>query len=185
MDLLHLILENQHDPELVKGILNFHNAMLQLRIPRCMEERQLARRSIDNQDVAGSGPTHDKKEKGYYDNLMQELATENTGLYRNFIRIMEDLFDEIVECVTPYMKKTLTFWRRPIEPGLCVAIALRYLATGESYKSLPYQFRVAANTICSIVPETCRAIVATYGGEVMQVPSTPEEWKEVALGFEE
>ncbi|XP_066968283.1 uncharacterized protein [Macrobrachium rosenbergii] len=111
---------------------------------------------------------------------MQELATENPGLYRNFIRIMEELFNEIVEHVTPYIKKTLTFWRRPIEPGLRVAITPCYLATGESYRSLSYQFCVAANTICSIVPEICRAIAAAYGDEVMQVPSTPEEWKEVA-----
>ncbi|XP_066947159.1 uncharacterized protein [Macrobrachium rosenbergii] len=39
--------------------------------------------------------------------------------------------------------------------------------------------------ISGIVPESCRAIVAAYRNEVMQVPSTPEQWKEVARGFEE
>ncbi|XP_066975354.1 uncharacterized protein [Macrobrachium rosenbergii] len=39
--------------------------------------------------------------------------------------------------------------------------------------------------ISGIVPETCRAIVAAYGDEVMQVANTPEQWKEVARGFEQ
>lgn len=98
---------------------------------------------------------------------------------------MEDLYDEIVECVTPYIKKTLIFWMRPVELGLHVAITPCYLTTGDSYKSLSYQFREASNMISSIVPETCRATVAVYGDEVMQVPSTPEEWKEGAHGFEQ
>ncbi|XP_064097660.1 uncharacterized protein LOC135209045 [Macrobrachium nipponense] len=80
------------------------------------------------------------------------------------------------------MKKTLTFWSKPIEPALHAAIALHYLAIGESCKSLPYQFRVAPKTISSNLPETCKATVAASGDEVMQ---TPEEWKEVVRGLEE
>ncbi|XP_064093977.1 uncharacterized protein LOC135206562 [Macrobrachium nipponense] len=122
-----------------------------------------------------------KEEKGYYDNLMRELATETPGLYRNFTRIKEELFNKIAESV----KKKLTFWRRPIEPDLHVAITLCYLATGESYKSLAFQFRVVADTVCGIVPETCMAIVAAYGDEVEQSSMTPEQWKEVVHSFEE
>ncbi|XP_066990479.1 uncharacterized protein [Macrobrachium rosenbergii] len=33
--------------------------------------------------------------------------------------------------------------------------------------------------------ETCRAIVAAFGDEELQVPQTPEAWQEVAHGFEE
>lgn len=126
-----------------------------------------------------------RMEQGHYDNLMEELSTEAPDLYRNFTRIDKDLFNEIVERVTPYIQKKVTFWRKPIEPGLRVAITLRFLATGDSYKSLQYSFRVAHNTISHIVPETCRAIVAAFGDEELQVPQTPEAWQEVARGFEE
>lgn len=126
-----------------------------------------------------------RMEQGHYDNLMEELSTKAPDLYRNFTQIDKDLFNEIVERVTPYIQKKVTFWRKPTEPGLRVAITLRFLATSDSYKSLQYSFRVAHNTISHIVPETYRAIVAAFRDEDLQVPQTPEVWQEVAQGFEE
>ena len=55
----------------------------------------------------------------------------------------------------------------------------------ENPTSMSFQFREAPNMISNIMLETCRAILAAYGNEVMQVPSTPEEWKEVARKFEQ
>ena len=52
-----------------------------------------------------------------------------------------------------------------MEPGLRIAVTLRYMATGDSYKSLQYGFRVAHNTISKVVPETCEAIVEEYMAE--------------------
>ncbi|XP_066983806.1 uncharacterized protein [Macrobrachium rosenbergii] len=124
-------------------------------------------------------------EQGHYDNMMEELLTQAPDLYRNFTQIDRDLFNEIVERATPYIQKKVTFWRKPIEPGVRVVITLRFLVTGDSYKSLQYLFRVAHNTISHIVPETCRAIVAVFGDEELQVPPTPEARQEVAWGFEE
>ncbi|XP_066981040.1 uncharacterized protein [Macrobrachium rosenbergii] len=116
---------------------------------------------------------------------MEELVTENPELYRNFTRTDRDIFSEIVERVKPCIQKKCTFWREPLTPGLRVATTLCFLATGDSYKSLQYAFRVAHNTISYIVPETCRAIVAVCRDEELQVPQTPEAWKQVAHGFEE
>ncbi|XP_066969239.1 uncharacterized protein [Macrobrachium rosenbergii] len=128
-----------------------------------------------------------RMEQGHYDNLMEELSTETPDLYKNFTRINRGLFNEIVERVTPYIEKKVAFLGKPIEPGLRVAITLRFLATGDSYKSLQYSFQVAHNTISCIEPETetCRAIFAAYRDEELQVPQTPEAWQEVARGFEE
>ncbi|XP_066988225.1 uncharacterized protein [Macrobrachium rosenbergii] len=56
---------------------------------------------------------------------------------------------------------------------------------GGSYKSLQYAFRVTHNTISCILLETCRAIVSAFGDEELQVPQTPEAWRQVARGFEE
>ncbi|KAK3883340.1 hypothetical protein Pcinc_012376 [Petrolisthes cinctipes] len=111
---------------------------------------------------------------GHHENLMRELAEEDSIVYRNFTHLDADLFNQIVERVRPHIEKSRTFWREPSEPALRVAITLRFLATGNSYKSLGYAFRVAPNTISLLVPETCRAIVAAYGDEVMQRPDTPE-----------
>ena len=123
-------------------------------------------------------------EQGNYDNLMQELKNETPELFRNFTRTSGCLFDEIVEKVTPYIEKEETFFRKPLPPGLRVAITLRFLATGESYISLQYSFRVAGNTISGIVPETCKAIALAFKDE-LKVPDSEDEWIKVAEGFEQ
>ena len=64
-----------------------------------------------------------------------------------------------------------------------MAIALRYVATGESYTSLEFRFRVSNQLISSIVIEVMSAIYEVFKDEFMKCPSTPEEWKEVAKGF--
>ena len=75
--------------------------------------------------------------------------------------------------------------RRSLEPGLRLAVALRYYATGDTYKSLMYGFRVAANTIGQIVREVSIAIVEEYAHEVITCPTTTEEWLPIATQFGE
>ena len=94
------------------------------------------------------------------------------------------MFDEIVEKVTPLIERQETFFRKPLPPGLRVAITLRFLATGDSYVSLQYNFRVAHNTISGIVPEVCRAIATVFKDE-LKVPDTREDWLKVAHGFQQ
>ena len=122
---------------------------------------------------------------GHFENLLRELSLETPDLYKNFLRIDEALFNEIVEKVRPHLQKRFTNFRPPLEVGLRVAITLRFLATGDSYRSLGYSFRVANNTISLLVPETCRAIVAAFHEDVIKLPRTQQEWKKVADGFEE
>ena len=71
----------------------------------------------------------------------------------------------------------------PFGPSLKLAIPLRCLATGESYHSLAFSFRVAHNTISLFVPQVCDAITEEYQDEVLVTPTTPDGWKEVAEGF--
>ena len=120
---------------------------------------------------------------GQYEKLVSELRGEDTKGFRNYMRISPDLFQELVERVGPRLKKTDTSMRKSLEPGHRLAMTLRYMASGDSYQSLSYNFRVAPTTISCLVPETCEAIVQVYMDEVTQCPSTPDEWKEVAKGF--
>ena len=46
-----------------------------------------------------------RRKQGHYDNLMRELAEEDPILYRNFLRLEEDLFNEIVDRVHPHIEK--------------------------------------------------------------------------------
>jgi len=120
---------------------------------------------------------------GQYDQLMVELREEDVGAFRNFIRMEPRMFQELLDRVGPRLLKKDSFWRKALVPGLKLAITLRHLATGDSYQSLMYAFRVASNTISSFVPEVCEAILAEYQEEVISTPSTPEGWKEIAEVF--
>ena len=54
-----------------------------------------------------------RTQHGHYDNLMSELYTESPELYRNFTRMDRDMFNEIVQAVTPIIEKKHTYWRKP------------------------------------------------------------------------
>lgn len=81
------------------------------------------------------------------------------------------------------IRKTQTFWRKPLDLGLTLTITPRFLATGDSYESIGYAFCVTPNTISPIIPKTCRAIIAAHGDEVIQVPQTAEETKSFTIAF--
>ena len=49
--------------------------------------------------------------------------------------------------------KTKTKFRKPIPADEKLAVALGYLATGETFESLMYQFRIHRSTI--VVPHVC------------------------------
>merc|ERR1712002_726816 len=97
---------------------------------------------------------------GQYDNL-------------NYMRMPPETFLELLQRITPRIENSYRY-RRPLDPGLKLAITLRYLATGNSYKTLQYAIRVAHNTISLFIPEVCQAIISEYQDEVFSCPTTPD-----------
>ncbi|XP_068204669.1 uncharacterized protein [Palaemon carinicauda] len=122
-------------------------------------------------------------EFGQYDTLLTELHKEDQRGYKIYLRFTADLFQEMIEKLTPRLQKQSTFMREPLQVGLKLAATLRFLATGNSYQSLQYSFRVEASTNCMFIPEVYKAIIAVYKNEVLRCPKTEEDWKEVAARF--
>jgi len=91
---------------------------------------------------------------------MQELKLEDASGFQNLLCMDVSMFRELLHRVGSQIEKQDTFWRKSLSPGLRMAITLRYLSTGNSYKTLSYGFRVAHNTISIIIPKTCEAIIA-------------------------
>lgn len=147
-------------------------------IAKKKQRRQRRARKVWVRSYLTERPTH-----GHYECLMRVLSRDDPELYRNFVRMNEALFNEIVERIQPRLEKQRTFWRKPLDVGLRLAVTLRFLASGCSYKDMAFDFRVAPNTISCLVPETCEAIIAAFGDEVMKCPQSPEEWKDVASVF--
>ena len=79
---------------------------------------------------------------GHYHRLMRELMMEDTASFCNFMRMEPQMFDELVDRLSPRTTLQDTNWRKALEPGLNVAVTLRYLVSGDRYPSLSYSFRV-------------------------------------------
>ncbi|XP_053372723.1 uncharacterized protein LOC123561515 [Mercenaria mercenaria] len=111
---------------------------------------------------------------GQYETLMQELRLEHHGDFKAYLRMEPDMFQELCARVGPRIQMSQD-GRPPLSSGIKLAITLRFLATGNSYRSLAFDFRVTHNTISLFVPSVCRAIVEEYEDEVFSTPSTPDE----------
>jgi hypothetical protein len=121
---------------------------------------------------------------GAYDQLMRELEDEDVTSFTNFLRFTPEGFRELLDTVGPHIQKQDTFWRKALPAGLKLAVTLRYMATGDSYKSLGYVFRVPCNTISVFVPVVCQAIQDCYADEQLSCPITEDGWRQVAEEFE-
>lgn len=73
--------------------------------------------------------------------------------------------------------------RESIQLSERVALAIRYLATGETFQSLSFQFRIGTSTISCIVMEVSVAIYRVFGKEYLKTPNTSDKWKEIAQLF--
>ena len=56
----------------------------------------------------------------------------------------------------------------------------RFLATGQSFRSLSFNYRIGVKTVASIVEEVCQVIWKQMSGIYMKMPETPKDWKLVA-----
>lgn len=91
------------------------------------------------------------------ENFFNEMLSEASGEFTNFCRMSIIDFEFLLNKIELLIKKQ-TRLRIPIPPKIRLAITLRYLATGDSYRSLHYLFKVSTSAISLIVPEVCKAL---------------------------
>ena len=75
---------------------------------------------------------------------LQKLSSEN--------------FEEIFQLIKDDVRIQNTKMRESIPPRLKIAAAIRFLSTGESYKSFQFLVRIHNSTLSLFVPEACQAI---------------------------
>ena len=121
---------------------------------------------------------------GQYDTLMAELQLEDRETFKRFLRVDVATFQDILARIEGKITKQTTSFRDPISPGLKLAFTLRYLATGNSYRDIRFGFRVAHNTISTLIIDVCQALVDVLEPEFVKLPTDTAEWLEIAEGFE-
>ncbi|KAG0715738.1 hypothetical protein GWK47_000112 [Chionoecetes opilio] len=98
-----------------------------------IHKRRLQKMKPKKRTVWVSGSSTGLAMYGYYHYLMDELRTAHPEDYKRFARMDPELFEELVRRMGPRIKKQDTLFREALNPGLRLAIALMFLATGESY----------------------------------------------------
>lgn len=78
--------------------------------------------------------------------------------WRNYLRMDEETYVELLNIVTPLIKRQDTMMRLAITPHERLSATLRYLATGRNYQDLKFTTVISAQALSEIIPETCQAI---------------------------
>ena len=90
---------------------------------------------------------------------VDELNLEYRGCgFKNFFRMRSNDYEVLLNLVAPIILKKETPFRQSISIHERLAVTLRFLATGDSYHSLSYMFKISPQVISTIIPNVCDAI---------------------------
>ncbi|XP_049958782.1 uncharacterized protein LOC126475184 isoform X1 [Schistocerca serialis cubense] len=121
-------------------------------------------------------------DKGIQQNLLCELQVEAVKSYINFLRVGENTFQYLHSEVTPHITMQNTHLRTAVSAGDRLTVILHFLATGQS---LQYSTQIPQCTLTKIIPEMCEAIYKALKDQYVKVPTSREEWEQIANDFEE
>ncbi|XP_039307969.1 protein ANTAGONIST OF LIKE HETEROCHROMATIN PROTEIN 1-like [Solenopsis invicta] len=116
-------------------------------------------------------------------NLAKEMQAEAQDKYIDYFRLSPQLFDKLLKLIASIIIKEQIICD-PILAETRLHITLRFLASGDSIKSMSYAFRVGHNTISKIVSKTCQAIWNCLKDTIFFVDNR-KSWQFVAHEFEQ
>lgn len=89
--------------------------------------------------------------------------------FKNFTRMTSEDFETLITLVGPIIGKKDTKLRKAIPVKDRLALTLRFLASGDSFTSLQYLFKISKQCISGIVAETCKALTLTLKDNYVKV----------------
>lgn len=128
------------------------------------DARSSSKRRVWRKNWLGSRET-----EGFCAKLLLELRANEPELYRNCVRMTVDQFDHLLGLVTPFIQKEDTNMRMSIPASDRLILTLRFLATGDNFRSLQYLFRIPQTTISRIIPEVLEAIYKVLVDDFVKV----------------
>lgn len=115
-------------------------------------------------------PSLQERAYGGGTSLMASLIADDKltcgGHFKNFLRMSSSDFEMLLNKIGPIITKQDTNWRRAITTKERLLVTLRFLATGDSYHSLMYLFKMSKQAISLIIPEVCDALSQVLENEV-------------------
>ena len=104
--------------------------------------------------------------------VLPELAAQDTLAFESYMRMDFEHFSKIVDLLLERLHKKDTVMKACVKPAEMCCLAIRYLATGESFHSLEFQFPMSGVTISKIVIEVCQALFEVIGPIYLSTPKT-------------
>ncbi|KAJ8873958.1 hypothetical protein PR048_024798 [Dryococelus australis] len=103
--------------------------------------------------------------------------------FKNFARMTSSDFDYLINKIGHKIGRKDTSFRDAIPVKERLAVTLRFLASGGSYQSLSYLFRISKQSVSNIVPDVCEALIDCLKDRMKistpKVPTASEEWSAV------
>eukprot|EP00795_Rhopilema_esculentum_P005638 gene5638-10859_t len=111
------------------------------------------------------------------------MRVQDHSMYFNYFQMLPSTFDDLLGLVGPSLVRKTTNLGKLLPPQLRMAVASRYLATGESQASLSFNYRIGRSTVCQILDEVPEKILEALSPLSVAQPNTPENWKRLADDF--
>ena len=83
--------------------------------------------------------------------MLADLRREPSGKFENFCRMSASDFEFLLSMIGPNISKKDTNWRKCIQAQERLAITLRFLASGDTFRSLDFLFKISHQVISCIV----------------------------------
>ncbi|XP_076736083.1 uncharacterized protein LOC143414929 [Maylandia zebra] len=93
-------------------------------------------------------------------------------------------FEDLLSLVGPSIARLDTNYRRSIPPAERLSVCLRFLVTGDSFRTIAFSFRVGVSTVSQITPQAATSIWDCLVDDFMAVPS-PGDWRSITEGLQE
>lgn len=98
--------------------------------------------------------------------MLADFLKEPSGYFENFCRMKASDFELLLTKIGASIKKQDTNMRLSIPIQQRLAICLRFLATGDSYRSLGFLFKCSRQTVANCVEEVCDNLITVLSDEI-------------------
>ena len=123
------------------------------------------------------------RDSGRFSLVWDEFYNGNRRRFFTTFRMWPENFDELLEEIEPAIYRQDTNMRQAISSRHRLMATLRFMTSGASFELIAETARIAPNTLVQIVPSVCDALWKIIGPQVIHLPTTSEEWLDIAADF--
>ena len=123
---------------------------------------------LDDNEVKTRGKTRSwikrRKQRDAFSIIVHELRMEGTASFNQMLRMDYDTFLNLLAAIEPFISPQESYHGVPtIEYNERLILTPRFLATGKTFRSLGYKFRISRSAISYIVISVCEALINHLG----------------------